>query len=38
MPLLVDIGVGAVLIACALLLVSVGLKIFKELTKDGDSK
>lgn len=38
MILLVDFGVGLILIACAFLLVTTGLAIAKELLKKDDKK
>jgi hypothetical protein len=34
MPALVDIGVGALILSCAFLLTMVGMKLFKDVTKD----
>lgn len=34
MPILVDIAVGALVLSCAFFLVMVGVKLFKEITKD----
>jgi hypothetical protein len=34
MPILVDIAVGSLVLACAFMLVMVGVKLFKEITKD----